>query len=1177
MGVKFHAMSEDDYVGLGSYVKTTGSADTFGLLSDGLDSNILFGSESVPNALCTSLDRMHKRAVIQLVKPVCNYVLGRSEMNLLRKILSVRKDTWVSILNMSVVMDSNKNLIPFEEADQNSEVLMGAEILSLMIDDLDFDAEIENEVERIILGELKDGSDISDFGEITKGSGDVLIVGDYYLTITDQKAFEDSFKRGHSIRTLEAYVRDGYLGNDDSRLTYLLNVPRDKSSLYGMLNKQIAVVPSEMRPKVQRREHKLTTRYIAVITANNELRAVTGANANLNEIREKYLSLDRAVSKLQYKNVGTGKSSVSPDDASVLERVKSKKGQIRMRNLGKRQDNSFRCVVTVAPFLPLDMIQLPECVLPAIFETHILPYLTDLIEKNNEAKKNGQGYSAAIDKIRLTDLRNEEAQKEILNLIKEHKLLEKIPIPIGRQPTLHKHGIQAFYAEIIQSKAMGVNPLVCPAFNMDFDGDSGYGKGFNRALAIKELKDLLLTTQNLYLAKTGECTIEPRQEMLYGLYMCTRYYEKSNPLSTVYQNESAVYELVECHKLKVYDTVQMADGRIYTAGEAAFIACFPSGMVTGRDYTPNADQLQVEEITSKTIGKFIDKLLERDENGTLKHRLGTRYASRETFVGSINRLVRLGFRAAYFYTTSVSLLQEQKPIPEYDTAIEGFYKAMEPYDNVYDLGLETSANYKMAFDRCLSDMSSKFTENVYEKLGDENCYTLMAKSGTRGKKANLTQMFAAKGQVKKNNYESFDVLLEHCYADQLTPMEHFVAGFGGRSGQIDKSLRTADVGYASRKMWHTTQGTYITERDCGTKRGITISKHMFTKFIDAENSSYITELREMFAHAINGKFTVDGTLITESLASKYAEDDHVQSIVVRSPLTCNNPCCAKCYGINWETHKVAAVGANVGLIAAQSCGEVLAQLTLDSFHSGGVVTAGKSTSAFDKVDAYMCCKNLSSASARGKYVGYDPLAWETGEVHVAPGSNVRENVVRIGNSRKRIVVPSSLRVKTFVKKGEGLSYRHGDYDINEVLEYCGIEEAQLYLVYKLYSLYRSECNLCTVHFEVLVESMTRYMIVSSGGSSLRVGQYYNGKTFNKLATSDTVAVPRLLSVELLPQVSQDAMDLILMENHGRGLARACALCLTDPLDRPLNRMALGLTIKTGSAMPGYIEERKDVV
>lgn len=1179
MGAQFRAMTADDYVDLGSYVKTTGTSDTFGLLSDGLDSSLLFGEEAVSTALCSSLDRSHKRAAIQLVKPTFNYVLARSSASLLKKILGVPTKLWGSILDMTTVYDLDEDrLVSFDEMDKNGRCLMGAEIAEKMIVDFDIEKATQKCIEDMVLFECKDTvRDISKLGEVVRGSGQYLLVGDYYLNITNKIDPNEQFKRGHNIDTLLKNIRDVHLASSDSRITYLLNIPRDKSSLFGMLTYQLSVVPSEMRPKVQRREHKLTTRYTSVLTANNELRAITSASSNMTEVREKYLLLDKVVSKLQYKNVGTKSKSVAPDDTSIMERVKSKKGQIRNRNLGKRQDNSFRSVVTVSPYLPLDMIEIPACILPSLFELHVLPYLAAKIEENNNNKREGEIYSTLYDKIKMTNLQSADAQKEIIKILDEHKILQNTPIFFGRQPTLHKHGIQGFYVKVIEGKAIGVNPLICPAYNMDFDGDTGYGKGAHRRKAIQEVKDLILTTQNLYLAKTGECTIAPRQEMIYGLYTCTRnHYKVGNPVASFTSFEEVRQEVIK-HHIKVWDTVTVAGGS-FIAGEIAVIACFPVGMVVPSSIEPKFGQMRICEITSKTIDKYIDKLLERNENGDLLHPLGTRYASNETFVGAINRLVETGFRVAYFYTPSVSLLQETRDIPEYDDALTKFYADMEPYDKVYDMGLETKDNYTIAFDKCLRSLMNKYTDNIYDKLGPENGYVLMAQSGTRGKKENLTQMFSVKGRVKKNDTEVFDTLLSHGYVEQLTPMEANIAAYGGRQGQIDKSLRTGDTGYASRKMWHATQGIWITENDCGTTDGITVTKNFMTKFLDTDSSTYMEDLRNMFAHAIVGHTEVGGKIITDDMAKQYAADDSIQAVKIRSPLTCKNPCCSKCYGLNWETHKRAVPGANVGVIAAQSIGELMSQLTLNQFHKGGVAEAGQTTSAFDKVDSYIHVANLAKASAKGKYAGYDPLAWADGPVTVTPGNNVRENIVKIGkDSKKRITVPSSLQLKEYAKKGEGLSYKHGDYDLHEVIEYCGIEEAQLYAVYKLYSLYKSECDVCTIHFEVLVASMTRYMIISAGNTDMKVGQYYTRKELMQQGNDTVVYEARLLSVKELPLVSQEALDCILMENHCEGLSRVCALELSDTLTKPLNRMMLGLTIKTGTAMPNYISERKESV
>ena len=1179
MVAQFRAMTTEDYYSLGRFVKVAGGNDTFDQLSASLDSTVIFGEyDGHSKALEQVLERLHRRAAIPLARPVFNYVLARSGATLLWKILGISKSRGESIINMTCAYDLEQDdFVDVSDISMHERYLLGAEIAEKLIRDFDFDKEVVNYMYSIVQHELKDSESAKRLGKVVKDSTGIMLCAGYSYVPDDTAVFAGAFKRGHDEATLKEYIYGSVLGNGDSRLTYLLNMNRDKSGLYGMLNYYVAVVPPEMRPKVQRKEHKLTTRYTAVITANNELRAVSSSRANPLDIVAKYVMLDRAVSKLQYKNQGTSKN-VAADDLSILERVKGKKGQIRMRNLGKRVDYSGRAVVVVAPYLPLDMIKLPECMLPSILEYHVLPYLAENIANNNKSIAEGNLYSTIYDKIKLTDLQDKDARAEILSLIRKHKILEKIPIPLGRQPTLHKLGIQAFYCDISDSQAIEVNPLVCPAFNMDFDGDAGHTEVPLSDKSIAEVRDLMLTTQNIYLPKTGECTIEPRQDMLYGLYMATKStYKKGVPVPTLFEDLASVREAVIKHKVKCWDTVQLVNGKTYIAGEAAFISCFPKGDVIARDEIPKSNQINACEITSKTISKFINHVLRTDENGRHVHRIGTRYASTETFVGCINHLVELGFKMAYIHAPSMSMLQPMNDVPEYDNALDTFYKDMEEYDHLYDMGFMAAEDYTIEFNRVLSNLTKTMSNHIYDKLGDDNGYVLLAKSGARGKQANLTQMFGIKGMVKKNNDEAFDALLPHCYHSQLTPQEHFIAAYGGRQGQIDKSLKTGDTGYASRQMWHATNGIYITCEDCGTTEGIEVSKKYFTKFVDPDSSSYDETLSDLFEHAIIGRYTTDGKFISAMQAKLMAKDENVESVKIRTPLKCKNVCCAKCYGTDWSIRRKAVVGTLVGILAAQSIGEPAAQLTMKQFQTGGVVGLGNITSAFDKVNAYIHCTDLASASKSGRYVGYDPIAWADGPIVELPSSNIGEKIVRIGEDPHKIVLPANVKLRSKAVKGEGISYKHGDYSIPEILNISGITEAQMYLMYKLHDLYRGECDIMMIHFEILVTAMTRYMIVQSSDDNLKVGQYYTSEELNKYKTSDTVYIPRILSVKELVQVSQDALDTIVMENQGKGLSRVCALGMSDPLEKPMTRMALGLTITQGSNVPGYIEERKDLI
>lgn len=1172
MDAKFHALTVDDISTIGPTVKSNTDVDAYDLLD-----NNYFVDDYSASSILQSLSSMHTRKVITLAVPTFNHVLGRSNGALLQKMLGVKKDLWDNIVSMKVVLDLDSlEFIKTDFAYDGGEYLYGAEIAEYLINKMDVDEEILKCLHDCFNNFLKMGSDSKDFVVIDKNANSgIKLAGGYYAHF-EMKDLAANLKRGYCAENLEQDFVNTLLKNGDTRFSYLINMNKDKSGLFGMLNYFIVVIPQEMRPKIDNQEHRLTKRYTSVLRANYEMRTVLNSK-NPKERAPKYLALEHAVSKLQYKVQGTS-PNVKPDDLALLERIKSKKGQIRMRNLGKRQDYSGRAVVCINPYLPLDVIRIPKSMLPKLLEYHILPYLAKNIKNNNNDISHDNHVANVYDKLKLGNLSDPDARAEMLRIIEEEELLDKVPIVLGRQPTLHKQSLQGFHIEMSDLQAIEVNPLVCPAFNMDFDGDQGHVEVPLSPESIKEVNDLVLTTQNLFLPKTGECTTEPRQDMLYGLYLCTRdSYTIGKPVGT-YGYLSEVRDAVITHKVSVSDTVQVLNYPPLIAGEAAFMACFPKGDVIPRGATPSGEQLCVCEITKKTITKYVEHLLRIDSSGNFVHKIGTKRASVETFVGAINALVELGFKVARLYPPNLSLLAEDIKIPEYDESINKFYNSMTDIDLVYNLGLETSDNYKIVFNENLDKLNSIRKDNIMRKLGPDSGYVLLSDSGARGSKDNLLQAFSIKGQVKKNSTESFDALLVNSYSSQLTPMEHNVAAYGGRQGQIDKSLKTGDTGYAMRLMWHASQGMVITCDDCSTTKGITISKKELVVFSSNDESDKIQEeVREIFEHAIQGRYRIGSNkIITAKEAKQWATDPNIDSVEIRSPLTCNKPCCKKCYGIEWSTHKPAVVGVPIGIIAAQSVGEPGTQLTLKQFQKGGVAGKAEVTSAFDKVNNYINIANLAELNKKGRYPGYDPLAWATGKVIETPASDISMKIVSIeGNKKKKLTLPKDVVLKDYAVKGQGLSYKHGDYNLREVLEYSGIVAAQQYLIFKLYSLYKSEIQIKMIHFEVLAASMTRYMIVSTDRDDLMVGQYATAQELYRGNIKNTEYIPRLIGVKKLPNASHEALDAIIMESQVEGLSRVCLLGMSDTLTKPLNRMILSKTIVDGSARKGYIENRRE--
>lgn len=1192
---RLHPLSKQDKDDIGNVIQSLSGIENIATARDTTidDKSYIYSSSS----------SHHTRSLINLVVPTFNFVLGRSNMTLLWKVLGVAKSVADDIVLCRKIYDiADDELIDVNNAIPGRNYKYMAEIAEDMIAKLNIE---ERKLQCLYsaLGEFCSCSHSPHEAFLINRemNGGTLLVDGYYLHIVGDAS--SVLKRNVTLEDLYRDYARILFPNSDSAYTYLRNMPQDKSGLYGMLNYSVVVIPEEMHPVIDKRKHKLTKRYEYVIKANNELYASLASGVSPNELCEAYKSLNNAVSKLQYKLQGTG-SDVKKDDLSILERIKGKEGQIRKNNLGKRQDYSGRAVVVINPFLPLDVIRVPKSMLPVLLEYHALPYLSDGIRRNVYNQNHNQHVANVYDRIKLSNLRSATAKEQINQIIEREHLLDKVPMVMGRQPTLHKQSLQAFHIEASDYQAIEVNPLVCPAYNMDFDGDQGHLEVPLSDEAIREVRDLLLTTQNLFLAKTGSCTTEPRQDMLYGLYICTRdkYVTGQYQTSFVFDTYEDVRQAVMNHKVKVWETVGVLEngGGQVLAGDAALIACYPPGVVHPRDY--NGSGFKVKPFFKKTLSEYMELILTTDSNGNFIYPIGKKNASNCTFVGVINRLVELGFKIARLYPVNMTLMlpgvtlsydyakslgYDINPVKKADGSmftireeLNGFHNSMGELDLLYNLGLVTEDNYRLEFDRNLDVLSNEVAQYMQEALGEDNGYLQLSVSGARGSTDNLNQAFAYKGRVKKNSTESFDALLENCYASQMTPLEGFVAAYGGRQGQIDKSLKTGDTGYAMRQMWHATQGLIITCEDCGTGTGITLNKKELTLFSDADGEDAIKkDVEELFAYTITGRYRVGSNkMISAAEAKQLAADPKVTNVSIRSPLTCSNPCCAKCFGTDWSTRKKVVVGTPVGIVAAQSIGEPGTQLTLKQFQKGGVAGKAEVTSAFDKVSNYIHLSNLSDKWRKGKYPGYDPIAWASGKVIETPASTLGMKRITIeGAKGKSIIVPNATVFREEAIKGEGLAYKHGDYDINELIRYAGLSKAQFYLVFKLYSLYKSEVKIRTIHFEVLVASMLRFMITATDRKDLMVGQYCTRHELFSGNIENTKFEARLVGVKKLTEASMDALDAIVMESQGEGLSRTCLLGLSDSLTKPLNRMMLGLTITCGSNTPGFVNNRKEVI
>lgn len=1103
-------------------------------------------------------------AMFKLCAPTFNFVLAGSNASLLWKILGIGKDEQQMMLTMSHVFDKEQQqFIHIDDAPESGSYLYGAQIAKFFIDEFQFGPAIEHCIYSALADGISQSKDPRDIFSInTNGEGD-LVAGDYYVTY-DEAELINGLKRTVAREEFFPRIRKKLLGNGDSRFSYLVNIPRDKSSLYGMLNENIVVIPSEMRPPMGSAEHRLTKRYAAVLKYNMNLSLLLNT-ATPKILRNAYMDLEKSVEQLQYKLSDV--PGVSADDRSILERIKGKQGQVRRCNLGKRQDYSGRAVVCVDPFLPLDTVRVPRHMLAKLYQSYAVPKIVKNIKANQYRREHGMQTDSRYENINLAHLDNARTQREITKLIEQEKVLDKVPVIIGRQPTLHRQSTQAFWAIPTDGTAIEMNPLACPGYNMDFDGDQAYILVPQTEAAVQEVANLILITQNLFLSKDGSLTTMPRMDMLYGLYMCTRdSYTRNGPVVASFECFEDARQAIMHNKVHV-EAMCTVEGQTMSAGDAAFMACFPTGMISPRG---SGGERELKQVNKKTIGKYIGYLL---EDPTMA--IGKKTHSTSTISGVLNNLVELGFKTAKIYIPNLSMLQPSFKNTRDESALQEFHKDVADIEFYYDLGLETKEHYTFLYEERLAKLTSHYEKNLVSQLEDDNGYKLLIDSGARGTNSNMSMSFGIKGRVSKNDVEAFDAIIENSYNTQLTPMEHLVDAFGSRQGMIDKSLKTGDTGYLSRQMWHTTQGMHISCEDCGTTDGISVNKVFLRNFSNEEDSAKMDQdAIELFAYAIEGRY-IAGTdeFVTAERAKQLANDPNVRTIKMRSPIKCKKPCCAKCYGTDWAIHEKTIPGTEQGIISAQSLGESLTQTTLNNFHKGGIVNLNNVTSVFDKLSSYMSRTSIAKKSAKGTYSGYDPCAWDTGKVNVRMAKDVNYKVISIEGSNKSITVPKSLAVKDTVQQGEGISIAHGDYDLEELLQFAGIETAQTYLAFKLYSLFKSTVSIKMIHFEVLVAEMTRHMIIATNRSDLMVGQYCTTTELYRGSTDGTVYSSTLIGVDAILTRSMEAFDGLIMERQCEGISRACALNLHDSFTKPINRIVFGETVLSGSAHPGYMERR----
>ncbi len=678
----------------------------------------------------------------------------------------------------------------------------------------------------------------------------------------------------------------------------------------------LPVLPPDLRPLVSLDGGKFAVSdvndlYRRVINRNQRLKRLIELEAPEIIVRNEKRMLQESVDALfdNGRRANAVKGANKRPLKSLSEIIKGKQGRFRQNLLGKRVDFSGRSVIVVGPSLRMDQCGLPKLMALELFKPHLIAKLED------------KGYATTI---KAAKKMIEEKTNEVWECLSE--IVEGYPIMLNRAPTLHKLSIQAFHPKLIDGKAIQLHPLVCAAFNADFDGDQMAVHVPLSAEAIAEAKILMLSSMNILLPASGKAIATPSQDMVLGLYYLSLEKNGVKGSNKLFANVNEVIIAMEHGALDMHAKIRTrVDGRMIhtTAGRLKLKAILPEFVPIELWNTP---------MKKKAISTLVDYV--------------NKHGGVAVAASFLDNLKDLGFRVATEAGVSISvadiIIPEEKrdlitasknKVKEIQKQFEaGLLTEQERYNKIIDVWTDTN-----------NTVASDMMQLVQSDKSGFNSIHMMADSGARGSAAQIRQLAGMRGLMAKPSGEIIETPIVSNFKEGLNVLEYFISTHGARKGLADTALKTANAGYLTRKLVDVAQNVKIIEHDCGTHEGIEITEiSIGNEMIEPlEDRIYGRVLAEDAIDPITNEILyAEGTLIDEIKAEKIVEAG-IKSVHIRTPTTCKSEqgLCALCYGLNLGTGEIVRKGEAVGIIAAQSIGEPGTQLTLRTFHVGGTASS----------------------------------------------------------------------------------------------------------------------------------------------------------------------------------------------------------------------------------------------
>ncbi len=951
----------------------------------------------------------------------------------------------------------------------------------------------------------------------------------------------------------------------------------------------LPVIPPELRPMVQLDGGRFATSdlndlYRRVINRNNRLKKLMELGAPEIIIRNEKRMLQEAVDAL-IDNGRRGKPISGAGNRalkSLSEMLRGKQGRFRQNLLGKRVDYSGRSVIVVGPELKLYQCGLPKEMALELFK----PFVMKKLVENNICHN--------IKNAKRTVERAKTVVWDILEeVIKDH------PVMLNRAPTLHRLSIQAFEPVLIEGRAIKLHPLVCGAFNADFDGDQMAVHVPLSVEAQAEARFLMLASNNILKLSDGKPVMSPSQDMVMGSYYLTilrheigkKYNEKGRldengtvygvPEHTVaYTSPDEAVMAYQLKKIGLQDEIivrrsvevdgEIITGRVKTSvGKIIFNGAIPQDLgFTKRETKEDYLKYEINKLVGK---KDLQKIV-----GACFKRHGASSAA-----DVLDKIKALGYKYSTIGAITTSVFDMHMP-KDKSTILKAADEKVLKIENLYKKGFITDDERYKKVVSIWKKATDDVTDKLMETLDEFNPILMMANSGARGSKDQIKQLAGMRGLMTDPQGKTIEIPVKSCFREGLSVLEYFISSHGGRKGLADTALKTADSGYLTRRLVDVSQEVIIQEEDCFASNGET-PKGVVVRAIKGTKGETIEGLKDRIA----GRFTVKdvvnpatgevmvkaGDMITEDMAEEICAVG-IEEVEIRSIFTCHskNGICAKCYGKNMANNNPVQIGEAVGIIAAQSIGEPGTQLTMRTFHTGGIASTGDITQGLPRVEELFEARRPKHAAIVCEYSGIVEIQEKDKIIHVV--------VITDEGESKDYTIPFGTGV--IVKDGDkvvpGSVLTSGSVYPQDILRTQGIKGVQDYILREIQSVYRTQgVDINDKHVEIIVRQMMKKVQVENPGDTdilpgekVDLGRFEE-ETMNALNNGLRPPVGKriLLGITKAALAKESFLSAASFQETAKVLTEAAIKNKIDPLLGLKENVIIGKLIPAGTGIKAY--------